>query len=107
MYCVCEIFVSCVGIVDHAVEEHLVEFLVHEAGAFTLQLVRHAAGAVNHDAQVFRKILDGAANRLAQLEAAHARWAADTGSTFTHSGITLNGHSFGWPQVTDSGTVRP
>ena len=27
--------------------------------------------------------------------------------TFTHSGITLNGHSLGWPQVTDSGTVRP
>src|SRR5688572_19497131 len=26
------------GVVDHAVEEILVEFLVHEAGAFTLQL---------------------------------------------------------------------
>jgi hypothetical protein len=67
-------------IVDHAVEEGLVEFLVHEAGAFTLELVRHAARAVDDDAQVLRVLLDGAANRLSQLEANARRWAAGTGS---------------------------
>ncbi len=84
----------------------LVEFLVHEAGAFTLQLVGHAAGAIHHDAQIFRVILDRAADRLAQLE---QRTPVGGGywMTFTHSGITLNGHSLAWPQVTDSGTVRP
>ena len=34
------------------VEEPRVEFAVDEAGARTLQLVRHPAGAEDHDAQV-------------------------------------------------------
>jgi hypothetical protein len=61
------------GVVRHSIEERLVEFLVHETGTLALQLVRHAARAIHDHAQVFWIVLDRAPDRLAQLEAAHAR----------------------------------
>src|SRR5882762_11171945 len=61
--------------IDHEVHEAVIEFLVDQARAGTLQLVRHATGAEDHDAQVFRIRFHGPADRLPQFQTAVAgRW---------------------------------
>src|SRR5664279_2722009 len=62
-----------VRIVDQAIEEHLVELLVDQAGARTLQLVAHAAGAPDLHVERLFIGLDRLADRLAQHEAAAPR----------------------------------
>ncbi len=56
------------GIVDHGVHALEVVFDVDDAGALALQLVRHAAGAEDHDLEVFRIGLDGLAQAVAKLQ---------------------------------------
>jgi hypothetical protein len=58
---------------DQLVHEHQVEFLVDEAGTLAFELVREAAGADHHHARVGVPGLDGAADGLAELEAARRR----------------------------------
>ena len=52
---------------------------------------------------------DSTARRIAlpSVEAALARWAAGYCTTLTASGITGQGQASGWPNSSDSGTVRP
>src|SRR5579864_6343955 len=52
------------------IEEIVVEDLVDETGARTLQLMRHAASAENHHAQIPIEAVDRLADRLAEHEAA-------------------------------------
>lgn len=60
------------GIVDQQIKETIVEVGVNQPGPFALQLVRHAAGAEDHHAQVFVERLHRAADGLAELQAAGA-----------------------------------
>src|SRR6185312_5813657 len=55
---------------DEFVEEAVVEFRIDEAGTGPLQLMRHAAGAEDHDAQILREAVDRLADRLAEHVAA-------------------------------------
>ena len=55
-------------ILGQIVEERGVELPVDEPGAFALQLVRHPAGAINHDAEFAGKCFDGLGDGLTQLE---------------------------------------
>ena len=57
-------------VLGEVVEEGLVELAVDQAGARPADLVRHAAGAEDHDPQVLRIGLDRLADRLAEHEAA-------------------------------------
>ena len=61
-------------VVDEAVEEAVVPFLVDEASARPLQLVAHAAGAPDLHIQVFVEAFHGLANGATQRQAASARW---------------------------------
>ncbi len=54
---------------DQLVEERLVELAVDEAGARTLQLVTHPTGAPDLHVEVVVVRLDGAPDRLAEIEA--------------------------------------
>jgi hypothetical protein len=57
------------GILGQFVEKGRVEGSVDQSCAFTLQLVRHAAGTIYHHTQRVGVGIDRAANRLAELEA--------------------------------------
>ncbi len=59
-------------IFGHAIQKGLVEFSIDQAGALALQLMRHAAGAVNDDAQILLETLDRTGDGLPEFEAAHA-----------------------------------
>ena len=60
-------------VLHHGVQKAGVELLVDEAGARSLQLVAHAAGAPNLHVQVLVEGLDGPAYGLAQFKAAPPR----------------------------------
>src|SRR4030095_5915268 len=62
------------GIAGEPVEEGLVEFPVHEAGARALDLMRHPTGAEDNDLEILLPALDGFLDRLAQHEATMAGW---------------------------------
>jgi hypothetical protein len=90
------------GILGQIVEKRRVELAVDEAGALALQLMRHAAGAVNHHAQVWSNEATALAMACPSLKQ-RAPVGGGYCTTLTQSGITLKGHAAGWPQVTDSG----
>ena len=69
---------SASGSAIRRVDELLVQGLVDESGARPLQLVAHAAGAPDLHVEILVEGLDGAAQRLPELVAAHARRAAGT-----------------------------
>src|SRR5579875_197014 len=57
-------------VVREPVKELLVPFFVDQAAAFTMDLVRHAAGPEDHHAHVLVVLLDGFADGAAEREAA-------------------------------------
>ena len=62
--------VSFFGILGEVVEERLVQLAVDQAGARAADLVRHAAGAEDHDPEILRIGFHRLADRLAEHEAA-------------------------------------
>ena len=60
------------GVLGHAVEKCAIEFTIDKPRALALELVRHAAGAVDDDAQILIERIDGAANGLAEFETTRA-----------------------------------
>src|SRR6185295_12874459 len=57
-------------IAGEAIEETFVPLRVDEARTHALQLMRHAAGAEDHDTEVFLPRLDRTLDRLAEVVAA-------------------------------------
>ena len=72
MYSRCDMRGELLRILGEVVEERLVELRIDQAGALAADLVRHAAGAEDHDLQVLGIGLDRLADRLAEIEAAVA-----------------------------------
>lgn len=83
-------------IVDHAVHELQVEFLVDEAGALAFKLVRETARADHQHLRIRRESGDGATDGFAQLE------AATTGGQWEEHRIDADRHALHWPFL-----VRP
>ena len=101
------IFARSRGIVDQLVEELVVPIPVDQAGARTLQLVAHAAGAPDLHLEILGIALDRLADRLSEREAARARRHGmlhdidGEGDDLARPGVDLAEHAG------QSGTVRP
>ena len=92
------VFGKPIGIIDQPVEECVVPLLVDQAGARSLKLMAHAAGAPDMDVDVLGIAL--IALPIA-LPSAKQRAPEGTGccTTLTAKGIILHGHSSTSPKT--------
>ena len=87
--------------------KRVVALLVDQPGARALQLVAHAAGAPDLHVRAARRSSRPPCGSPGRAGSSAGPTGTGYCTTLTANGITGHGHACGWPNISDSGTVRP